>query len=153
MVRSRSTVKAQPGLLLQPFVISQLTSSLVDGIVAGSEVSASEFALTSWLAVVGGATPSELAADLGLAPTTLSAMIERLVGKGQVRRRPHPEDGRSYVLELTARGRKTNDRNVARFGPMLGRVRAQLQADEREVLAALRALEAAFRAALAEPSA
>src|SRR4051794_24960866 len=98
MVRTRSTVKAQPGLLLQPFVLSQLTGVLIGGVVEGSDVTGPEFAVTSWLAVVDGATPTELSRDLGMAATTLSAMIDRLVRKGQVRRVRHPEDGRSYVL-------------------------------------------------------
>jgi DNA-binding MarR family transcriptional regulator len=145
MMRSRSTVKAQPGLLLQPFVVSQLTSALVGRIVEGSDVSGPEFALTSWLAVVDGATPGELSRDLGLAPTTLSAMIDRLVRKGQVQRVRHPEDGRSYVLELTARGRATNTSNVARFAKAIAALRSNLDADEELILEALRALEAALR--------
>ena len=148
MMRTRSTVKVQPGLLLQPFVVSQLTSALVGGIVEGSEVSAPEFALTSWLAVVGGATPSGLSRDLGMAPTTLSAMIERLVRKGQVRRVRNPEDGRSYVLELTATGTATNRRNVARFAKAITALRANLETDEDELLAALRSFEAALRKTL-----
>jgi DNA-binding MarR family transcriptional regulator len=148
MVRTRSTVKAQPGLLLQPFVVSQLTSVLVNEVVGGSEVAGPEFALTSWLAVVDGATPTELARDLGLAPTTLSAMIDRLVHKRQVRRVRHPDDGRSYRLELTARGKATNTRNVARFAKVIARLRANLDGDEEAVLDALRTLEAALRATI-----
>jgi len=148
MVRPRTTVKPQPGLLLQPFVLTQLSSVLVGGIVEGSDVTGPEFAVTSWLAVVGGATPTELSADLGMAPTTLSAMIDRLARKGQVRRVRHPEDGRSYVLELTAKGRATNDRNVARFAKVIAELRANLDGDEEDVLASLRVLEAALRKSL-----
>ena len=102
MIRNRTTVK--PGLFLQPFVVSQLSGTLIEQIVEGSEVTASEYAVTSWLNVVGSATPGELSRELGMSPTTLSAMIERLVRKKQVRRVRHPEDGRSYVLEPTAQG-------------------------------------------------
>ena len=150
MVRSRSTVKPQPGLLLEPFVLSQLMSVLIGGVVEGSQVSGPEFALTSWLAVVNGATPTELSRDLGMAPTTLSAMIDRLVRKGQVERARHPEDGRSYVLQLTAKGRRTNVRNVRRFATAIAAVRGNLETDEERVLAALRSLEAALRKTLAD---
>src|SRR4051812_49819504 len=88
MMRSRTTVK--PGLLLQPFVLSQLGGLLIEQMVEGTEITPSEFALTSWVNVNGDATPTELSRDLGLAPTTLSAMIERLVRKGQLRRGPAP---------------------------------------------------------------
>lgn len=145
MVRSRSTVKAQPGLLLEPFVLSQLTSVLIGGVVEGSDVSGPEFAVTSWLAVVGGATPTELSRDLGMAPTTLSAMIDRLVRKRQVERARHPDDGRSYVLQLTAQGKRTNARNGARFTKAIAALRANLEADEEQVLEALRSLERALR--------
>ena len=113
MIRNRTTVK--PGLFLQPFVVSQLSGTLIEQIVEGSEVTASEYAVTSWLNVVGSATPGELSRELGISPTTLSAMIERLVRKKQVRRVRHPEDGRSYVLEPTAQGKATNARNGKRF--------------------------------------
>src|SRR4051794_17594704 len=101
MVRSRSTVKVQPGLLLQPLVLSQLAGRLVEDVIAGSDVVGVEYAVASWLGVCDRATPSELARDLGMAPTTLSAVIDRLARKGHVRRRPNPDDGRSYLLELT----------------------------------------------------
>jgi DNA-binding MarR family transcriptional regulator len=146
MIRNRTTVK--PGLFLQPFVVAQLAGALVSEIVEGSEVTASEYAVTSWLNVVGGATPGDLARELGLSPTTLSAMIDRLVAKKQVRRVRHPEDGRSYVLEPTARGKKTNARNAERFGAVMQRVTASLEGDPEEILEAMRRLEAALRAGL-----
>ena len=146
MVRSRTTVK--PGLLLQPVVLSQLAARLVETAIAGSEVAGVEFAVASWLGVRGQATPGELARDLGMAPTTLSAVIDRLLRKGQVRKRPNPDDGRSYLLELTAKGKATNARNGERFGEVIGRVRAELEAGEEDVLETLRVLEDAFRRAL-----
>jgi DNA-binding MarR family transcriptional regulator len=146
MIRNRTTVK--PGLFLQPFVVSQLSGALIDEIVAGSEVTAAEFAVTSWLNVVGSATPGEISRTLGMSPTTLSAMIERLVRKRQVRRVRHPEDGRSYVLEPTAQGRATNARNGKRFLKTIERLRGHLDGDPEEILEAMRRLEAALRATL-----
>ncbi len=150
MLRNRTTVKIQPGLFLQPFVVSQLSGAVVVGVVEGSEVSATEYALTSWLKVVGGATPSELAADLGLSPTTVSAMIDRLVRKKQIRRVRHPEDGRSYRLELTAAGERTNTRNGRRLSEAIERLRGHLEGDPEEILAAMRLLEEALRRMLEE---
>lgn len=143
MIRNRTTVK--PGLFLQPFVVSQLSGALIEEIVAGSEVTGAEFAVTSWLNIVGSATPGEISRALGMSPTTLSAMIERLVRKRQVRRVRHPEDGRSYVLEPTAQGRATNTRNGKRFLKTIERLRANLDGDPEEILEAMRRLEAALR--------
>jgi DNA-binding MarR family transcriptional regulator len=145
MIRNRTTVKVQPGLFLQPFVVSQLSGAVVVGVVEGSEVSATEYALTSWLRVAGDATPTELAADLGLSPTTVSAMIDRLVRKKQIRRVRHPEDGRSYRLELTAAGERTNNRNGRRLTAALQRLRGHLEGDPEEILAAMRLLEDGLR--------
>lgn len=145
-MRSRTTVK--PGLLLQPVVLSQLAGRIVEEVIAGSGVVGIEFAVASWLGVRDRATPTELARELGMAPTTLSAVIERLVRKRQVRRIANPEDGRSYVLELTAKGKATNARNAARLGELIARVRTDLEAEEEDVLAAMRVLEEALRRAL-----
>ena len=148
MLRNRTTVKVRPGLFLQPFIVSQLSARVIGEVVAGSEVTAQEFAVTSWLAVVGGATPTEVSNHLGIAPTTLSAMIERLVRKQQVRRVRHPGDGRSYVLELTAAGQKTNARVRRRFLRAVEDLDARLEVDSEEILEALRRLEAGLRALL-----
>ena len=146
MVRTRTTVK--PGLLLQPAVVFQLVGQLVEEVLEGSEVVGVEYQGASWLNVVGRATPSELAVDLGLRPTTLSSVIERLVRKGQVRRVANPEDGRSYLVELTRSGKATNARNSARFAKVIARVRANLELEEEELLAQLQVFEAALRASL-----
>ena len=149
-MRNRTTVKAQPGLFLQPFVVAQLIGAVIENVVAGSGITAAEYAVASWLNVVERATPGELARQLGLSPTTLSAMIERLVRKKQVRRVRHPDDGRSYVLELTAKGKATNARNAERFAVAIAALRENLDGDPEEILTALRSLEDALRRTLAD---
>ena len=148
MVRTRTSVK--PGLLLQPFVLNRLAGRLVEEVTAGLGYVDNEFAVTSWLNVCGRATPTELATDLGMKPTTLTAVIERVVKKGLVRRRPNPDDGRSYVVELTARGKATNARAGERFDAMMRRLVANLEGDREEILAQMRLLEAAMRKTIAE---
>lgn len=150
MVRARSTVKVQPGLLLQPHVVDQLVGRLIQRVIEGSGLTGPEYALASWLNVVGTATPSALAEQLGTSLTTLSAIVDRLVRKGEVRRVPNPEDGRSYLLRLTAKGKATNARNAARFEVEIGALRANLDGDPEEILAAMRLLEDALRKTLAD---
>jgi len=148
MMRDRTTVKTRPGLLLEPYVVAQLTGSLVERVVSGSDLSASEYALTSWLNVRGSATPSQLAEELGLAPTTLSAMVDRLVRKKQLRRVRHPDDGRSYILELTPDGKATNARNGERLQAALNALKLNLEQDQDDILNALGQLENALRRTL-----
>jgi DNA-binding MarR family transcriptional regulator len=148
MVRNRTTVK--PGLFLQPFVVSQLSGRLIERIVEGSEVTPAEYAVTSWLNVVGSATPGDISRVLGITPTTLSAMIERLVRKKQIKRVRNPDDGRSYLLEPTARGKATNARNGARFQETLAELRGNLEGPPEEILEAMRTLEEGLRKTLGE---
>jgi DNA-binding MarR family transcriptional regulator len=49
-------------------------------------------------------TPTELAREMGLRPTTASDYVETLVELGHVRREPNPEDRRSYLLTVTEAG-------------------------------------------------
>jgi DNA-binding MarR family transcriptional regulator len=72
-------------------------------------------------------------------------MIDRLVAKKQVRRVRHPEDGRSYVLEPTAKGKATSAPNGKRFERTIERLRANLDGDAEEILDAMRRLETALR--------
>ncbi len=146
MMRNRTTVK--PGLFLQSFIVDRLTGAVIERVVEGSGISAAEFALASWLNVVGSATPTEASRHLGITPTTLSAMIDRLVRKKQIRRSRHPEDGRSYILELTAAGKATNARNGERFMHELATLRANLDGDPEAILEAMRLLEDALRKTL-----
>ena len=149
MMRNRTTVK--PGLFLQPFVVAQLSGRLIDQVVEGSDVTAAEFAVTSWLNVVGAATPGEISRQLGITPTTLSAMIERLVRKKEIRRRRNPDDGRSTILEPTAKGKATNSRNGRRFQKTLEALVANLEAEPEELLDAMRTLEHGLRRTLETP--
>ena len=50
-------------------------------------------------------TPSTVSAVSGSPLTTLRDNIERLVDRGLVRRQPNPDDGRSYLLTVTADGK------------------------------------------------
>jgi DNA-binding MarR family transcriptional regulator len=51
-----------------------------------------------------GATVGELAEHLGVTKQAASQMVEELVRKGYVERRPHPTDARARLVVLTARG-------------------------------------------------
>jgi DNA-binding MarR family transcriptional regulator len=137
-----------PGLLLEPFVVSQLVGAVVSRIVEGSGLSATEFAVVSSLGVWEDATPTELAHLLGMSPTTLSAVLKRLEERKIIRRTRDPDDGRRHVLRLTPKGRRTLAKALERFPTWLDRVRERLDGDPQDVLAAMRRLESALRDAL-----
>jgi DNA-binding MarR family transcriptional regulator len=58
----------------------------------------------------GASTVNDLAAHLFLDKSTASRLANSLVDKGYVRRAPNPEDGRSIVLQPTARAGKLVER-------------------------------------------
>jgi DNA-binding MarR family transcriptional regulator len=123
---------------------------LVDRELAADGVEANGYAALSLIGARGSMRLTELADQLGMPLTTASDVVRRLEARHHVRRRPNPEDGRSFLFELTARG----DREWRRGWGALQRINAQLarDVDEAEMRAALELLGAAFEHALANDS-
>ena len=96
----------------------------------------------------GPRTLGELAAAEQVTAPTMSRLVAALEEAGLVRRGPHPEDGRSVVLDATGEGRRLmeegRDRRVARLAELLRRLDpGELEAAE----AACGALESALESA------
>ena len=97
-------------LLDLPVLLLSAARALVDGIDAGVRARgftdlrpAHGFAFA--LLAGGGATVVELAQHLDVTKQAASQMVEDLVGKGYVERRPHPDDARAKLIVLTDKGR------------------------------------------------
>ncbi|MFI7414223.1 MarR family winged helix-turn-helix transcriptional regulator [Streptomyces sp. NPDC049627] len=81
-----------------------LTKRINDGVVArGFEVRPAHGFAFSRLAP-DGATVTDLAAHLGVTKQAASQLVDELVRKGYVERRPHPRDARARLVVLTERG-------------------------------------------------
>jgi DNA-binding MarR family transcriptional regulator len=92
---------------------------------------------------------TELAAELGMPLTTASDIVRRLEARTHIRRMPNPDDGRSFLFELTAAG----DREWRRGWGALQRITAALERHLDDPTVTRRALEEindAFEAALEE---
>ena len=61
----------------------------------------------AWSAECGSLSLSQIAERLQVTPATVTNAIDRLEGDGLVRRLPHPDDARTTLAEITARGRRT----------------------------------------------
>ncbi|WP_340686163.1 MarR family transcriptional regulator [Amycolatopsis coloradensis] len=63
-------------------------------------LSAVESKVTDYLARFGPQTPKALSRLSGLAPASITALIDRLESKRIVTRKPHPEDRRKVLIEI-----------------------------------------------------
>jgi DNA-binding MarR family transcriptional regulator len=96
-------------LLDLPMLLLSAARALVDGIDAG--VRARGFADLrpahgfAFVRLAGdGATVGQLAEHLDVPTQAASQMVEELVTKGYVERRPHPDDARARLVVLTPKG-------------------------------------------------
>ena len=91
-------------LFLKLAATSQYLAQVVERHLAPVGIPPGQLALVTHIRHNQPVTPTELAAASGVPSTTLRDNIQRLVERRLVRRFPNPDDGRSYLLELTARG-------------------------------------------------
>ena len=138
-------------VLLQTFIVDQLAAALMAAHFARGPLSPGDFALASVIRIFGPITPTELAGMLGMAPTTLSSRLQRLESRKEIRRRRNPKDGRSYLIEATALGRRRVERMFPAFRATLASIRRHLGEEATgEILDGLARLEKGLRGALAE---
>lgn len=72
----------------------------------------------------------------GVAAASISGIVARLAEKGMVVRSPNPEDGRSFLVELSDLGREVLEKGrEERTAIVAGRLE-RLSLEERETLAA-----------------
>jgi DNA-binding MarR family transcriptional regulator len=121
---------------------------LVDLELAADGVESNGYGMLSLIGVRGPVRLTEIASELGMPLTTASDVMRRLESQTYVRRAPNPEDGRSFLFELTARG----DREWKRGWGALQRINAALLAriDEGETRRVLEELNRAFEATLTD---
>ena len=121
---------------------------LVERELSADGVGSDGYAVLSLIGARGSVRLTDFAAELGLPLTTKSDVVRRLESRGHVRRRPNPDDGRSSLFELTARG----DREWRRGWGALQRIDEQLarELDFEEMRDALMSLGGAFDRALTD---
>ena len=91
-------------LFLDVYRLFELTGAVVDRQLRDVGIPAYLFGLLSQIRALAPVTPSAISQTTGIATTTLRDNIQRLVDRGLVRRAPNPDDGRSYLVEVTDKG-------------------------------------------------
>jgi DNA-binding MarR family transcriptional regulator len=102
------------------------------------------------LSLRGSMNLATLAGQLGVQPSTVGRMVDRLVTAGLIDRQQHPSSRRELVVDLTSRGEKLVRKVIARRREEIARVVDNMPARERHGL--VRALTA-FSAAGGETDA
>jgi DNA-binding MarR family transcriptional regulator len=102
--------------------------------LAEFDVTPGRFGVLAVIASNPGLSQSELGAILGIDRSTVVAVIDRLESAGLVRRRPAPNDRRSYALALSDRGAAAYDELELRIAEQEQRMTRHLSPAERALL-------------------
>ncbi|HJP88056.1 MAG TPA: MarR family transcriptional regulator [Candidatus Limnocylindrales bacterium] len=130
-------------LLFEVFATSHAVGRLLAAAMGQSPLTPSEYAVYSAIFELEAATPTALAARLGMPLTTFADQLRALERRGHASRLPHPTDGRSYRVVLTAAGREAHQAANAGFEQAHRAFSAALTSSEGQVRAALAAVREA----------
>ena len=144
----RQAPTAAPGILLEAWTTAFLVNQLVIRELDRVGVDPEGLAVLSVIHMQGPITPTGLAAEVGFRLTTISDIVQRLEQAGRVKRRPNPEDGRSYLVSTTVKGEQLLDRAGPAFRRALEALEAELDRPMNEVDEAVAALKTAVKRAL-----
>jgi MarR family transcriptional regulator, 2-MHQ and catechol-resistance regulon repressor len=94
----------------------------------------SDFATLEALLHKGPQSVTEVAHRIGLTAGSMSIALDRLAGRGLVRRYAHPTDRRNRVIRLTAAGRKLIEKAFREHASVMEDIGKSLSTEERGVL-------------------
>jgi DNA-binding MarR family transcriptional regulator len=121
-------------ILFDVFLTNQKRGRLIDAALAGTELPADDYPLYVIVGAEGPWTPTDLARRLEMPLTTVLFRVRRLERRGHAERRPNPDDGRSFTIELTPAGQRLLRKARPRFRAAAEAVEARLGAEEVESL-------------------
>jgi len=124
---------------------SQLVATLLDRKLEQLGLDPYGWGTLSVVGAFGPLTPSEVAWRTGRPLTTTSDLIRRLVDRGEVERLPNPDDRRSQILRLTAKGEEIWRAGWPAVDTTIRDVEANLERPLDEVHDAVESLLAALR--------
>jgi DNA-binding MarR family transcriptional regulator len=93
-------------VVLELHTADRLVRTLMYEEMARLGLQPSLFAILSLIGLHQPVTPTDLALESGVRPTTMRDMVNEMVAAGHVRRCPNPGDQRSHFLELTPDGER-----------------------------------------------
>jgi DNA-binding MarR family transcriptional regulator len=131
-------------LLFDVFALNQAVGRLLAETMRDGPLTPSEYAVYSAIFELEAASPTQLAARLGMRLTTFVDHLRAIEQRGHARRLPHPTDRRSYRVVLNAAGLEAHRAANAKFERAHAAFEAELG---REAAAAKSALQGVRSAA------
>lgn len=135
-------------LLFDVFALNQAVGRLLATAMREGPLTPAEYAVYSAVFELESATPTVLAARLGMRLTTFMDQLRLMEGRGHARRAGHPTDGRSYRVVLTAAGHEAHRAANRLFERADAAFRANLPDGESAAKAALRGVRTAADAVI-----
>lgn len=137
-------------VLFDVFALNQAVGRLLAAAMRDGPLTPAEYAIYSAVFELEAATPTALAARLGMRLTTFMDQLRVMEARGHARRADHPTDGRSYRVALTASGHEAHRAANRLFERAAAAFNANLPDGEAPAKAALRGVRRAADAVLAE---
>ncbi len=104
-------------------------------LASGSGVSPADLDALEHLEAAGPLTQRQLGERLSLTSGAITMLVDRLERAGWVRRRPHPSDRRSVLVELSAQAAERTPAGLASFHTRIRALAAAVPAAHREAIA------------------
>ena len=138
-------------LLFDVFALNQAVGRFLAEAMRAGPLTPAEYAVYSAMFELESATPTALAARLGMRLTTFLDQLRLVETRGHARRMPNPRDGRSRLVTLTAAGLAAHRAANRLFEAAYGSFAAELGGSEAPAKRTLAAIRGAAERALAEP--
>ncbi|HZA17883.1 MAG TPA: MarR family transcriptional regulator [Pseudonocardiaceae bacterium] len=107
-------------------------------------IGASELAALEHLEAAGPLTPGQLGGRLSMTAGAVTALLDRLEGRGHVERSPNPDDRRSAIVRETEKGRHDSLAHLWPYIEEMRRIEESFTDEEKAVIS--RFLTAAIEA-------
>ena len=106
--------------IIDQLVTTQLERALPDGLKSA------QFGVLNHFSRLGGEqTPAELASAFQVTKGAMTNTLARLEARGLIRIRTHPNDGRSKLVSMSAKGRLTRDSALRAIAPAFAEFESQ----------------------------
>lgn len=129
-------------ILLDVFMTNQKRQQLIENALDGTGVPPEDYPLYVIIGAEGPWTPTDLAQRLQMPLTTVLFRLKRLERRDHAERVANPNDGRSFTIRLTPRGKRLLAKARPRFRAAAEAVEERLGAERvdelREAMTALR---------------